>query len=176
MRSRFEHTRSLLDMAESLCKGIQQPLVEESMSPSTLRYELELAKCVYHHHRGGLGLHTNDPNAARVNLEPCAMKLQMLLDEEARRSNSLLGVVFNELGNAYLQLGKTLTAIETFNRSVTMLQSLRFTTKNLVTMPQINLAFAYWVDGRLDDASSLFKQALNDRFEELGVKDTSSFT
>jgi|SRR5579871_994728 len=175
MRSRFEHTSSLLDMAESLYKGIQQPLKEESISPSTLLGELRFARCVYHHHRGVLGLHTNDPNAGLVNLIPCANDLRELLDEEAKRSNSLLGVVLNELGNAYLQLGLIQNAITTFNESIVMLKGLKDSTKNLVTMPQINLAFAYWIDGCLDEASSLFDQALNDRFEELGVDDRSSF-
>ena len=175
MRSRFEQTSSLLDMAESLYNGIQQPLKEEAMSPSTLLYELKYAKCIYHHHRGVLGLHTNDPKAGLVNFEPCVRTLRVLLDEEAKRSNSLLGVVLNELGNAYLQLGMIEEATETLNESVTMLEGLKDTTKALVTMPQINLAFAYWVGKRLDEASSLFHQTLQDRFDELGVGDTSSF-
>ena len=175
MRSRFEHTSALLDMAESLYKGIQQPLEEEAMSPPTLLYELKFAKCVYHHHRGVLGLHTNDPNAGLVNFRTCAKNLRVLLDEEAKRSNSMLGVVLNELGNAYLQLGMTLEATDTLKESVAMLKGLRDTSNDLITMPQINLAFAYWVDRKLDEASSLFTQALDDRIEELGAEDTSSF-
>jgi len=162
-------------MAKCLYDGVRQSPDEEAMSPLTLLYELKFAKCVYHHHRGVLGLHTNDPNAGLVNFTTCATTLRVLLDEEAKRSNSLLGVVLNELGNAYLQLWRIPEAIKTFNESVTMLQGLKDTTRNLVTMPQINLAFAYWVDGRLDEASTLFAQTLKDRFEELGVKDTSSF-
>lgn len=174
MRSRFEYTCSFLDMAESLYEGIQQ--LGEAASPSTLLYELEFATCIYHHHRGVLGLHTNNPTAALVDFGTCAKVLRVFLRDESERSNLLLGVVLNELGNAYLQLWKLPEAINSLNESVTILQGLNNTTKNLTTMPQINLAFAYWVDGNLNEASSLFVQTLKDRFKELGVEDTSSFT
>jgi hypothetical protein len=77
-------------------------------------------------------------------------KLRLAFDDNAKQTNSFLGVALNELGCAYLQNSKNTEAVIAFEESLTLIQKLKESPKQVVTIPQINLGFTYALDGRLE--------------------------
>jgi tetratricopeptide (TPR) repeat protein len=175
MSSQFSLSAPLFEFAKKLRESIRFDAVTNAESKAKWTAEIELLETTYHHHLGECCLHTNDGRGSETNFGTCVEKLRHLLDDEAKRNDSFFGVALNELGCAYLQNWKEEEALAAFEESLSVLENLKDSTKQLITMPQINLGFAYGLAGRFEDASSTFESALKDRFAELGQDDATSF-
>ncbi|KAJ3497234.1 hypothetical protein NLG97_g2061 [Lecanicillium saksenae] len=137
--------------------------------------ELQLVDASFHFHRGELEMHINNHQRPYVDLGLCVQQLETLLDGEAKRSDSYFGVAINEFGCACMMIWKHEEALHEFERSYTVLKNLQRPTKQETTMAQINMAFVYDNLGHHEKAADMFEKALEERIEELGEDDYSSF-
>ncbi|KAJ6782045.1 hypothetical protein PWT90_03863 [Aphanocladium album] len=137
--------------------------------------ELQLVDASFHFHRGELEMHINNHQRPYMDLGLCVQQLETLLDEEAKRSDSYFGVAINEFGCACMMIWKNEEALREFERSYTVLRNLHQSTKQETTMAQINMAFVYDNMGHHEKAAQMFETALEERIEELGTDDYSSF-
>lgn len=104
--------------------------------------------------------------------------IQMLRDQigdKPRHKDQSLGVAWNELGCAYMQNDDPKEAEICLKKSIDALGALEDVTRISISMPLINLAFAYWLQDRLTEAASTFEEALADREKEYGPNDRQSF-
>jgi tetratricopeptide (TPR) repeat protein len=100
--------------------------------------------------------------------------LNAKLGDAPRGKYQSLGVAWNELGCAWLQSDKPGEAEPCFQKSIEALGALEGATRISISMPLVNIAFAYWLQGRLEEAASTFKEALEDREREFAVNDRIS--
>jgi tetratricopeptide (TPR) repeat protein len=169
LRADYHDTEPLIEMAEELCKPLQ--LDEEGLKgqKDEVKLEFEEQLRMFHFHRGALAHHTNQPKMALAN---CEAHYRMLRDKLDNTVDQRLGVALNELGVAYLQNNDTTRAEECLRASLDILEQLGDITTNSVSMPLINLGFALWLQGRQDDAATVFERALAARELAYGPNDT----
>jgi tetratricopeptide (TPR) repeat protein len=172
MRSNFDQSEKLLRVADTILKTFLEntddlsPVVEMRLGDLAITFE---------HHSGVLALHTNRPSDSLRHLRK---HVTMLEDRSAHRpteNDSQWGVAHNELGNAYLQNNNAVIAEECFRTSIDVLNDLESTNTNTLTMPQINLGFSLWLQGRLDEAADEFAEVLRQRKLAYGENDAVSF-
>lgn len=176
MRADFMETPNLLEMGESMCEALQKGNEEAHITDSELNEQLQTLRRVVYFHRGSLFLHTNKPGESLTNLREFNNMLRERFGDTVSSGKDLsLGVSWNELGNAILQNNDGKGAQECYIKSIDALAALDGATRISITMPLINLGFAYWVQGRLDEAAATFQGALEDREKEYGADDKGSF-
>ncbi len=162
-------------MAQSICTRLQKTRVPLPAGESSLNDQFENLLRRFHHHRGELSLHTNQPKLSLSSYNTFIQMLREQVGDQPRGKDQSLGVAWNELGCAYLQNDTPLDAGECFKKSIDPLGALEGATRISISMPLINLAFAYWLEGRFEDAASTFQDALVDREKEYGLNDETSF-
>ena len=86
-----------------------------------------------------------------------------------------MAVAWNELGNAYLQNNSKKEAEGCYRKSVDALEILKDANANTKSMPWINLGFVLHLQGRLDEAESAFRSAIDIRESVYGPNDRESF-
>ncbi|KAJ5163160.1 uncharacterized protein N7500_004990 [Penicillium coprophilum] len=138
-------------------------------------HELQMIDANFHYCRGELGLHINNREHPLPDFSQCVKQLDTLLDDDAKKADSLFGVAVNELGCAYLMNWKNDEGLIEFERAVTILQNLCHPSAQEITMGQINVGFVYGYLGRYDEALQIFEVALKERHIKLGRDDYSSF-
>ncbi|KAL0937493.1 tetratricopeptide repeat domain-containing protein [Colletotrichum truncatum] len=137
--------------------------------------ELQMIDATFHYRRGELGLHINDREHPLPDFSKCVELLDMLLDDDAKRSDSFYGVTVNELGCAYLMNWDDENGLVEFEKATAILKNLKKPSAQETTMAQINEGFVHGYLGRYEEASQIFDMALKDRYRELGEDDASSF-
>jgi hypothetical protein len=171
MRSRFTETTPLLDMAESIQKCIHVPADPDPK----VKLDFERLQRIYEHHRGTFALHTNDPKKSLAHLEKFTSMTSKLLGDCPSGTDQSMGVGWNELGNAYLQNDNVDKAAEYFLKSIKALEALDGAREISISMPLINLGFAQWLKGSLEEAEATFMKAYEVRKREYGIEDKTSF-
>ncbi|KAI4126161.1 MAG: hypothetical protein LQ341_006907 [Variospora aurantia] len=161
-------------MAQSICIRLQKHRVPFRAGQSDLDDQFEKLLRRFHHHRGELSLHTNQPKLSLSSYSTFIQMLREQIGDQPRGTDQSLGVALNELGCAHLQNANCSEAEDCFKKS--LIRLVLSTAQQISTsMPLINLAFAYWLQGHFPKASSTFQQALEDREETYGVNDKTSF-
>lgn len=145
------------------------------MSGDEASFELQMIDATFHYRRGELGLHINDHEHPLPDFSQCVKQLDRLLDDDAKKADSLFGVTVNELGCAYLMEWNDEEGLVEFERAVTILQNLKHPLAEETTMAQINVGFVYSHLGLYNEASQIFEAALKDRYAQIGEDDHSSF-
>ena len=145
------------------------------MSGDEASYDLQMIDAIFHYRRGELGLHINDREHPLPDFSQCVKQLDRLLDDDAKKADSLFGVTVTELGCAYLMNWNDEEGLVEFERAVTVLQNLKHPSAEETTMAQINVGFVYSHLGLYDEATRIFGVALKDRYAELGEDVYSSF-
>jgi hypothetical protein len=172
MRSQFRETGPLLDMAKDVRKGIR---MNKDTDDPELVEEFDKWRRIYHHHKGVLALHTNN---AVHSLRRFKRFTDLVIDKFGERPSGrdqTLGVGWNELGNAHMQNGNIKEAEQCFVKSIQALKVIEGSRDITLSMPLINLAFTYWLSGRLDDADATFKVAYDQRVQAYTRDDKTSF-
>jgi tetratricopeptide (TPR) repeat protein len=149
--------------------------LRNAVSLDVPNFDLQMIDATFHYRRGELGLHINDREHPLPDFLTCVQHLDKLLDDEAKKADSLFGVTVNELGCAYLMNWDDERGLAEFERAVAILKNLKHPSAQETTMAQINVGFVYGHLGRYDEASAIFEAALKDRRAELGEDDYSSF-
>lgn len=162
----FAHSPMLLSFFKFL---------REAISEDTPSSALRIIDATLHQRRGMLGLHLDDREQTLLDLSQCVEEWNLLLDDQAKREDSVYGVSLNELGCAYMMNWDAKNGLLQFERSLTNLQSVTNLSFHDTTMAQINIGFAYNELGRYDEALKIFEAALKVRHAELGQNDYSSF-
>lgn len=177
MRAAYEDTEDLLSMADDMFDPLTRDYEGQQAQHQHVRDDFESQVRLFEHHRGTLALHVNRPKESLSYLKAFKRKVE---ENERKRPNGQeqdqsLGVALNELGNAYLQNNNPVLAATCFQDSLENLKPLAGATINTISMPQISLGFALWLQDELDDAETIFSQADAERAEAHGVNDTVSF-
>lgn len=172
MQSKFDETLKLLNVADRMLLTFAKTHEPTNGAVEKRRKDLS---AIFEHHFGVLALHTNKPPDSLRHLKAHRDMLEDNYPEEYLIKDSRWGVAWNELGNAYLQNQRAITAEECFRKSINVLNSLESTTTNTLSMPQINLAFALWLQNRLEEAEEEFVAVLEQRAYAYGEDDTVSF-
>ena len=84
-------------------------------------------------------------------------------------------IAWNELGKAWMLNKEWVKGEECFEKSI---ESAKLTGRNDPTdtsLPKVNLGLAYWFTQRLDQASLVITQALQEREDKFGINDNQSF-
>lgn len=149
--------------------------LRDAVSGDEASFELQMIDATFHYRRGELGLHINDREYPLPDFSQCVKQLDRLLDDDAKKADSLYGATVNELGCAYLMNWNDEEGLGEFEKAVTILQNLKQPSAEETTMAQINVGFVHGHLGLYDEASQIFEVALNDRCEQLGEKVYSSF-
>lgn len=66
-------------------------------------------------------------------------------------------------------------AEEAFATAASLYEKLQGYNNNMRSIPLVSLGLAYWLQGRLDEASRVLELGLREREEMFGVMDTHSF-
>jgi tetratricopeptide (TPR) repeat protein len=164
--SRFSASPTMLSFFSFLRDAVRED------DPS---FELQMIDASFHYRRGELGLHINDREHPLPDFRECVKKLDILLEDDAKKADSFFGVTVNELGCAYLMNWNDEDGLAEFERAATILQNLKHPSAQETTMAQINVGFVYGYLGRYGEAAQIFETALKDRIAELGQDDYSSF-
>lgn len=86
-----------------------------------------------------------------------------------------LALYYNEVGVAYGMNGLYDAAIDHLLRSIEFFQRMPDYDDTLLSWPQPNLGFMYWVQGRYDEAKDVLLEILQVHEEEWGIDDTNTF-
>jgi tetratricopeptide (TPR) repeat protein len=166
----------LLEMARTMCDALCKGEKGTRMEDKILNDFLETFLLLFHHHYGVLELHTNNPQQSLYHCKAFTegLRAKFGADRPVGGTDQSLGKAWNELGNAYLQNGSLSEAEDSFRKSIEALRCLSHSTAISINMPLINLAFCFWLQGRLQDAESTFNGALSARETVYGVDDTTS--
>lgn len=172
LRSDYTVTLSLIEMAEKLCEPLTNDKEGLSRESDGLKEEFEALLRNIYFHRGALAHHINEPQMALAN---CTEFKRLLQEKLGSREDQSLGVAWNELGVAHLQNEDSKKSCECFRNSIAILERLPGITPNARSMPLINLGFALWIAGHLDEAAAVFERTLALREAAYGIDDTQSF-
>lgn len=176
MQARYAETPPLLELAQKMHEALEQG-ISSGVSPDTeLLKEFQNLTRLKFFYRGARTMHTNEPKETLNDLERFhELVLAEYGDQPTGGSDQSLGISWNELGNAAFQNNDVTRAEECFLKSIDVLKALDGATGITISMPMVNLGFAYWCQNRLNDAEETFKQALRDREAEYGINDKTSF-
>jgi tetratricopeptide (TPR) repeat protein len=165
-------------MAQSICESLKFRLYEQSGAFSdhgVTHAELNYTLAELYHNRGCIASDANDAVEAMKNLKSFHDMMEKELDEKTQRTDMRLGLACNELGNAYMLKEDWVEGERYFLRSIELLEKLDDFEPILISLPLVNLGYAYWLQGRLDEAVAVLVHGASAREEKYGDNDRISF-
>ena len=158
-RGRTREFGNLFDLAKEFC--------EQSSDDDALSILGDIHFCL-----GAIASETNSHTASREHKEK-ALNLQQQLCRKFDMIDPRLARCHSELGIARIQDGDYKAAIETLERSITIDKQLGQYPYNWVA--EVNLGFAYMLDGNLAAADEVLSGTQQRREETFGINDTESY-
>lgn len=126
--------------------------------------------------RGAEAAETNDkPTALENNTAFLRLRLQISKTSLVGTKDATLAQAYNQAANAHLDQRMFDTALDYYGKALEVFESLPDYSETITSICVANLATAYWLLGRLDEAHQLLLQNLRAREGEYGVDDTESF-
>ena len=126
-----------------------------------------------------LGIATAETNEHSASMIHKQKWLEMLLERKDKDGDPVedheLGIAYNEMGVAYGNNNSFDTATVAFHCSIDIFKRLEDYEDTMLTLPEPNLAFIYWMQGRFEDAEKLLRNSLTIQENHFGIDDTSSF-
>jgi tetratricopeptide (TPR) repeat protein len=165
-------------MAQSICESLKFRLYEHSNAFSNhiiTHAELDYTLAELYHNRGCIASDANDALEAMKNLKSFHDMMQKELGGKTQRTDMRLGLACNELGNAYMLKEDWVQGERYFLRSIDLLKQLDSFEPILISLPLVNLGYAYWLQGRLDEAATVLENGVSDRETKYGADDRISF-
>ena len=182
---RYLHERGRLidanlynNMAQSICESLKFQLYEHSHAFSdngVTHAELDSTLAELYHNRGVIACGASDISEALRNLTIFHDMMQKEFGENTQRTDMRLGLACNELGFAYMLREDWTQGEAYFLRSIELLQQLDDFEPVLISLPLVNLGYAYWLEGRLDEAAKVLERGVGDRERKYGIHDRISF-
>ena len=124
-------------MAQSICTRLQKTRVPLPAGESNLNDQFENLLRRFHHHRGELSLHTNQPKLSLSSYNTFIQMLREQVGDQPRGKDQSLGVAWNELRCAYLQSDTPLDAEECFKKSIDSLGALEGATRRDLALTRL---------------------------------------
>lgn len=177
-RGRPNDSNLFNNMAQSICESLKFRLYEQSDTFSdqgVTHAELNYALAELYHNRGCIASDANDVVEAMKNLKSFHDMMDKELGKKTQRTDMRLGLACNELGNAYMLKEDWVQGEKYFLRSIELLQQLDNFEPVLISLPLVNLGYAFWLQGRLDEAAAVLEKGVSDREAKYGVHDRISF-
>lgn len=166
------------NMAQSICESLKFRLYESPNAFSNqgvTHAELDYVRAELYHNRGCIASDANDAVEAMNNLKSFHHMMQKELGNKTGHNDMRLGLACNELGNAYMLKEDWIQGEKYFLQSIDLLQQLDQYEPVLISLPLVNLGYAYWLQGRLDEAAVVLERGIRDREEKYGFQDRISF-
>jgi tetratricopeptide (TPR) repeat protein len=177
-RGRLIDTNLYNNMAQSICESLKFQLYEHSDALSchgVTHAELDYTLAELYHNRGVIACGASDVSEGLRNLKIFHDMMQKAFGEDTPRTDMRLGLACNELGFAYMLKEDWAQGEVYFLRSIELLQQLHNFEPILISLPLVNLGYAYWLQGRLDEAAAVLEKGVGDRETKYGIHDRISF-
>jgi hypothetical protein len=177
-RGRLIDTNLYNNMAQSICESLKFQLYENSEASSchgVTHAELGYTLAELYHNRGVIACGASDVSEALRNLKIFHDMMQKEFQEDTPRVDMRLGLACNELGFAYMLKEDWAQGEVYFLRSIELLQQLHNFEPILISLPLVNLGYAYWLQGRLNEATAVLEKGIGDREAKYGIHDRISF-
>lgn len=177
-RGRLIDTNLYNNMAQSICESLKFQLYENSDGSSchgVTHAELGYTLAELYHNRGVIACGASDVSEALRNLKIFHDMMQKEFEEDTPRVDMRLGLACNELGFAYMLKEDWAQGEVYFLRSIELLQQLHNFEPILISLPLVNLGYAYWLQGRLNEAAAVLEKGIGDREAKYGIHDRISF-
>lgn len=174
-RGNSQESQPFFTLAQQDCESLKLRL---SQTPAEERHEglehqLSLLLGEIHYNSGCIATETNKPKDALSHFE---VLNQMMCEELGPDSTDIrLAISWNELGNGRMMNKQWESAIICFEKSIEIQKKQPDFTKTSLSFPLVNLGFAYWILGQLEQAEKVCQEALLDRQEAYGIDDGKSF-
>ncbi|RDW60544.1 hypothetical protein BP6252_11927 [Coleophoma cylindrospora] len=166
------------NMAQSICESLKFRLYETPNAfsdDSVTHAELDYVRAELYHNRGCIASDANDAVEAMNNLRSFHHMMEKEFGNNTHRTDMRLGLACNELGNAYMLKEDWVQGEKYFLQSIDLLEQLDKYEPVLISLPLVNLGYAYWLQGRLAEAMAVLEKGIHDREEKYGVHDRISF-
>jgi hypothetical protein len=179
-RGRLIDTNLYNNMAQSICESLKFQLYQRSDTDTTLsngvnHAGLDFTLAELYHNRGVIACGASDVLEGLKNLTKFHSMMEKEFKEETPRIDMRLGLACNELGFAYMLKEDWAQGEKYFLRSIDLLKQLEDFEPVLLSLPLVNLGYAYWLQGRLDDAAEVLERGVGDRETKYGNNDRISF-
>lgn len=177
-RGRLIDTNLYNNMAQSICESLKFQLYEHSdaSTPHGVTHaELGYTLAELYHNRGVIACGASDLSEGLRNLTIFHDMMQKEFNEDTPRTDMRLGLACNELGFAYMLKEDWAQGEIYFLRSIELLEQLQDFEPVLISLPLVNLGYAYWLQGRLSEAAAVLERGVHDRETKYGIHDRISF-
>lgn len=123
---------------------------------------------------GAVANETNDgPSCLQHN--KIFLEIQLSITKITGTFDERLPRAHNQIGTAWMMAAEYVKAEESFSTAASLYEQLPEYDKGLRSIPLANLGLAYWLQGRLESASTVLLVGLKDREELYGLMDKHSF-
>jgi len=123
---------------------------------------------------GAVANETNDPDACIAHTKRF-LDIRLKIAEQTCQVDERLARAHNQMGIAWILAQEYDKAEEVLKASSEKYEVLPNYTKDMKSLPLVNLGLAYWLQGKLEEASDVLELGLSDREELYGVMDNHSF-
>ena len=105
------------------------------------------------------------------------LKLRLDISQTSNegKRDPMLAQAYNQAANAHMDKKMFVDAIDLYERSLAVFKSLDDFTETMTTICVANLATAYWLQRRFDDAATIVMRNLRAREAAFGPNDSESF-
>ncbi|KAL3426806.1 tetratricopeptide repeat domain-containing protein [Phlyctema vagabunda] len=166
------------NMAQSICESLKLRLYEKtnnSYEHDVTHVELDYTLAEIYHNRGCTASEANDAIEAMKNFQIFHNMMQDKLGKRPQRTDMRLGIACNELGNAYMLEEDWVEGEKYFRRSINLLQELDDFEPVSISLPMVNLGYAFWLQGKLAEATEVLEKGVDERKARYGIDDRISF-
>lgn len=146
---------------------------DSSQSQGVKRLDQILAEI--HHNSGCIGTETNDPAGTLKHFKIFNGMMMDEIGDGPQGQDMRLAISWNELGNAYMMNAMWEKGEECFKRSMDTMKRVDNWSWTDMSFPFVNLGLAYWLMGRLDEATVTLMEGLGHREAAYGFDDRESF-
>lgn len=166
------------NLAQLICKSLKYRLDEQSHSNSDrilTHSDLDYTLAELFHNRGCIASDANDAVEAMKNLTNFHQMMVAELGNKTQHTDMRLGLACNELGNAYMLKEDWVQGERYFQQSIDSLSKLDNFEPVSLSLPMVNLGYAFWLQGRLEEAMIVLRKGISDREAKYGENDRISF-
>lgn len=151
----------------------QDPSLETEDSPK--RADLDRILADVYHTKGIAATEMNKPFQALKYLQRFNNMMLKEFGWIAGGTNMRLAISWNQLGVAYMINDNWASGEECFKKSIYCMKQLDNYDPYKISLPLANLAYAYWLTGRFQEAVEALQEGMAYRAQEFGPDDRESF-
>lgn len=166
------------DIAQSIVEKLKHCLDNQLMSDSSRSQTIKRLDTILaeiHHNSGCVGSETNDPAGTLKHFKIFNEMMMREIGDGAQCQDVRLTISWNELGNPYMMNAMWEQGEECFKRSMSTMKMVDDRSWINMSLPFVNLGYAYLFMGRLEDAEATLLEGLGHREAEYGIDDKNSF-